>query len=606
MKKMGKKISRFFMLLVFGCMITCVSETHMAIGVPISFQPPTEWSYTYGGEKIDWGHCIQQTTDGGYIVTGAYGRNAFMPWRGDIYLLKIDADGTEQWSQFYGIAYNENVGRSVQQTTDGGYIIAGYTGYTYHIDGYVVKTDQNGNVSWTSEFGNFDYYDNLQSASQTTDGGYIATGWTGSYGAGSSDIWLIKMDSTGIETWNHTFGGTGLDGGNHVQQTSDGGFILTGMVELTGGNTDLVLLKTDENGNEEWTQYYGASGYEEGSSVQQTTDGGYIITGITDSVGSGQGDIWLIKTDSSGNTVWDYTFGGPANDQAHSVQQTTDGGYFIAGEYTNSTTQVTDMYLIKTDGNGIEQWSDIVDNQGKEDVANYGIESTDCGYIVVGSTGVYADEAVDVIIMKYQGTNSPPYEPANPVPADGATNVQIESILSWTGGDPDNDSVTYDLYFGADSEPPLVAEDLQETTFDPLTLSYFTTYYWMIRATDSYGAITDGPLWSFTTEKDLPLIEIGNITGSKGIAAVIQNNGNTDAHDVTWEIYITGGIFKLIYKSYGGLVPTIAAGSAETVTSKLFIGLGKIQITVSASCNEVPIPIEKKVSGSIFLIWVKV
>jgi hypothetical protein len=378
------------------------------------------------------------------------------------------------------------------------------------------------------------------------------------------------------------------------------------MIESSGGNSNLILLKTDINGIEQWTQVLGDSGYEEGNFVQKTTDSGYIITGVTTSAGAGENDIWLIKTDGDGNVEGDYLFGGPANDQPHSVQQTRDGGYFIAGEYTNPSTQTPDMYLIKTNENGLEEWSDIIDNEGKEDVANYGIETTDGGYLVVGNTGVYQDELVDIWVIKFQGTNTPPFEPANPSPADTSNNVPIESDLSWTGGDPDNDSVTYDLYFGTNPSPPLLAENLAETSFDPGTLSYFTTYYWMVRATDSLGAFTDGPIWSFTTEKALPSIEIGAITGSIGVSAVIKNNGNADAHNVTWEIYITGGIFKLIYKSYGGLLPSIGSSSEETVTSRRFIGFGKIEITVSASCEEVPIPVEKKVSGSIFLIWVKV
>jgi hypothetical protein len=128
----------------------------------------------------------------------------------------------------------------------------------------------------------------------------------------------------------------------------------------------------------------------------------------------------------------------------------------------------------------------------------------------------------------------------------------------------------------------------------------------MIRATDSFGAFTDGPVWSFTTENNLPSLEIGAITGSKGVSAVIQNNGIADASNVTWEIYITGGIFKLIYKSYSGLLSNIGAGDDVTITSGRCIGLGKIDITVSASCDQVPVPIEKKVSGTIFLIWIKV
>ena len=603
---MNKKISRILILLLLGSMIASTTGTHVAIGKHPFFQPPIEWANTYGSSKIDWGFCVQETSDGGYIITGALGRNAYMPWLGDIYILKIDQNGNEEWSQTHGITYNENVGRSIQQTSDGGYIIAGYTGYTYHIDGYMVKTDDKGNVSWTSLFGKFDYYDNLQGASQTSDGGYIAVGWTGSYGAGSSDVWLIKMNLTGVEEWNQTFGDPGLDGGNHVQQTADGGFIVTGVYDNLGVNSDLLLLKADINGNIAWTKLFGGSGYEEGTFVQQTSDGGYIITGYTTSYGDSDGDVWLIKTDLDGNTEWSYCFGGTAFDEGFSVQQTTDGGYFIAGEYTNPSTQIPDMLLIKTDENGLEEWSEIIDNAGKEDVANYGIETADCGYIVVGSTGVYQDEAVDVWVLKFEGTNSPPYKPTNPSPADNSSDVSIDSDLSWIGGDPDNDSVTYDLYFGTSPSPPLVAEDLMVASFDLGTLTYMTTYYWMIRATDSFGAFTDGPIWSFTTEKNLPSLEIGTITSPKGVSAVIQNNGNANASNVTWEIYIAGGIFKHIHKSYGGLLPTIAIGDNETVTSGRFIGFGKIEITVSASCEEVPIPIEKKITGKIFFIWIKI
>ncbi len=604
---MNSKLLKILFIILVGSMITSVTTAQIYNRKNPNDQPPVEWTYTYGSEKIDWGNCIQQTSDGGYIITGALGRNAFMPWRGDVYMLKIDRNGQEQWHQNHGVSYNENVGRSIQQTFDGGYIIAGYTGYTYHINGYVIKTNENGNVTWATEFGNFNYYDNLQSAAQTTDGGYIATGWTGSYGAGSSDVWLIKINSQGIEEWNHTFGSTGLDGGNHVQQTNDGGYIVTGLYESTGGNTNLFLLKTDINGDEEWSQIFGGAQYEEGSFVQQTIDGGYVITGYTSSSGAGEGDIWLIKTDDSGNIEWDYCFGGAANDLGHSVQQTTDGGYFIAGEYTNPDTQITDMYLIKTDADGIEEWSDIIDNAGKEDVANYGMETNDLGYIVVGSTGVYADELVDVIVMKYQGTNSAPFEPSNPSPADNANDVTIDTDLSWTGGDPDNDTVSYDLYFGIDPSPQKIAEGLTETTYDIFgSLSFVTTYYWMIRATDSFGAFTDGPVWSFTTQNSLPSLEVGTITGSTIVSAVIKNNGTDTATNITWGIYISGGLFGFMRKSFGGLISSIGPGGDATVTSKLFIGFGKIKINVFASCDQIQTPIGKTVYGSMFLIWIKI
>ena len=174
---------------------------------------------------------------------------------------------------------------------------------------------------WTRRFGG-DGDDNSRSMKITTDGGYIICGSTNSIGAGDYDVWLIKTDSNGNEVWNETYGGGGTDQGWSVQQTHNGGYIITGLTYSysVGGNGDVWLLKVDPDGDEEWNQAFGGSDYDEGSCVQQTSDNGFIITGRTGSYGNGSYDYWLIKTDSLGNEEWNQEFGGIGYDWAFYVQ----------------------------------------------------------------------------------------------------------------------------------------------------------------------------------------------------------------------------------------------------------------------------------------------
>ena len=212
--------------------------------------------------------------------------------------------------------------------------------------------------AWNKTFGGINW-DRAHSVQQTSDGGYILAGYTDSYGAGSRDFWIVKTDSNGKEIWNKSFGGTGYDhawppddGYDHawsVQQTSDDGYILAGFTNSYGaGGFDCWLVKTDSSGNEMWNKTFGGSDGDDARSVQQTSDGGYIFAGSTLSYSGGSHVCWLVKTDSSGNKEWDKTFGGRyVSDGARSVQQTTDGGYILAG-FTNSYgAGYEDCWLIK-------------------------------------------------------------------------------------------------------------------------------------------------------------------------------------------------------------------------------------------------------------------
>tara|TARA_B100000575_G_scaffold213144_1_gene173939 strand:- start:108 stop:1403 length:1296 start_codon:yes stop_codon:yes gene_type:complete len=352
---------------------------------------------TFGGEESDGGNSVQQTMDGGYIITGqtySFG-NGFV----DVYLIKTDGSGNEQWSQTFGGTTND-VGHSVQQTNDGGYII---TGQTYQDTGsngkiFLIKTDENGNEEWSQTFDNYSIGFDVK---QTNDGGYIITGHTDFSSIGVGDIYLIKTDGSGNEQWSQTFGAMDIDTSYSVQQTTDGGFIITGETYSFGGMGDdyCYLIKTDENGNEQWSQTFDNNSI--GLDVKQANDGGYIITGsIAGSADTGYfvGDLYLIKTDENGEEQWSQTFGGTGVDVGYSVQQTTDGGYIITGWTTTSDFFGRDVYLIKTDGNGNEQWSQTFGGTGVDE--GYSVQqTTDGGFIITGKTSSFGSGA-DVYLIK--------------------------------------------------------------------------------------------------------------------------------------------------------------------------------------------------------------
>jgi len=303
---------------------------------------------TFGGSFDDLASSVQQTSDGGYIVAG-YTRS-FGAGYLDVFLLKTDASGNLQWAKTFGGSSGDSAS-SVQQTSDGGYIVAGYTrSFGAGGDVFLLKTDASGNLQWAKTFGGSDY-DWAYSVQQTSDGGYIVAGYTLSFGAGYDDVFLLKTDASGNLQWAKTFGGSDYDWAYSVQQTSDGGYIVAGYTLSFGAGGDVFLLKTDASGNLQWAKTFGGSSYDYAWSVQQTSDGGYIVAGYTGSFGAGGPDVFLLKTDASGNLQWAKTFGGSDYDWAFSVQQTSDGGYIVAG-YTYSFGAGGNVFLLKTDANG--------------------------------------------------------------------------------------------------------------------------------------------------------------------------------------------------------------------------------------------------------------
>jgi len=263
----------------------------------------------------------------------------------DIWLIKIDALGNMQWSKtFGGTDFDWVQGeRTITQTSDGGYVIVGYT-LSYGTDTlWLIKTDQSGNMQWSRRYGP---WWGAKSIVQTSDGGYAIGGSDG------DDFLLVKTDSTGNMQWYRTYGGPNYDLAHSLVQTVDGGYALAGETRSFGaGDYDVWLVKTDANGNIEWSRTFGGSAIDDGMSVIQTADGGYAIACRQYSFGAGLSDFWLIKTDASGNVEWNFIYGGPDYDTLHSVVQTVDGGFALAGDTKSfATAGDADFWLIKLAG----------------------------------------------------------------------------------------------------------------------------------------------------------------------------------------------------------------------------------------------------------------
>jgi len=357
------------------------------------------WNMTFGGVNQDVARSVQQTSDGGYIAAG-FTESSGVGFA-DFWLVKTDASGGMLWNRTYG-GGGADEAYSVRQTSDGGYIVAGFT-RSFGVDNadfWLVKTEVDGAVRWSKRYGGV-YDDCAFCVQQTSDMGYILAGSTESFGAGP-DFWLVKTDSNGNMQWNKTYGGSGSDRAFSVAETTDGGYIMAGETDSSGaGSFDFCMVKTSSSGTLMWSKMFGGTGQDEARSVQQTSDGGYIVAGSTLSSGAGGIDFWLVKTDASGNEQWSQPYGGTFDDEAYSVQQTGDGGYIVAGSTKSYGlyTGVWNFWLVKTDAQGSMQWNQV--NGGSNDDRAYSVQQTgDGGYIVAGSTESYGVGLADFWLTK--------------------------------------------------------------------------------------------------------------------------------------------------------------------------------------------------------------
>ena len=292
------------------------------------------WYNTYPSKEL--GYDIKQTTDNGFIITGWEWNNQY-----DIFLLKIDSDGNEQWSKTFG-GQGDDYSYSLEITSDNGFIISGEKDYS----GILIKTDINGLEQWNRS----NYCGIITKITKTNDNGYILSCREGN---------ILKINSEGDIEWTNSFN---LNWVKSIEQTSEGGYIFVGIgyVFVGIGNvniTGLTLVKLDNKGNQSWTQTYGGF---DGSSypvVKQTFDNGFIITGRKnielDSNNEMEDDvIWLLRTNSSGDLLWDKVYGGLEQDVSYSLEITSDEGYIISGTSDSFDNFEDRIYVIKTNSFG--------------------------------------------------------------------------------------------------------------------------------------------------------------------------------------------------------------------------------------------------------------
>jgi uncharacterized delta-60 repeat protein len=384
------------------------------------------WAKSYGGTGYDWAESIRQTSDGGYVVAGY--TQSFGAGNTDFCVLKLNSDGTVFWQKTYGGA-NYDEANSIQQTSDGGYIVAGYTqsfGAGFY-DFCVLKLNSDGTVSWQKTYGGagHDYASSIQ---QTSDSGYIVTGITLSFGAGAYyDFWVLKLTSTGTVSWQKRYGGTSDDYANSIQQTSDGGYIVAGYTQSFGADSyDFWVLKLNSDGTVAWQKTYGGANYDDAYSIQQTSDDGYIVAGRTSSFGAGSYDFWVLKLNSDGAVAWQKRYGGADWELAYSIQQTSDGGYIVAGYTQSFGAGSYDFWVLKLNSNGIVAWQKRYGGADWE--LAYSIQQTsDGGYIVAGWTESFGVGGEDFWVLKLNSAGTIPFNPAS-----GAQMVDTNAIPTAT------------------------------------------------------------------------------------------------------------------------------------------------------------------------------
>ncbi|HRO41451.1 MAG TPA: T9SS type A sorting domain-containing protein [Flavipsychrobacter sp.] len=405
---MKKSISRIFVLLTVGLYISTFTAFAQA--------PAIQWQKCYGGSNADFAKSIEITSDDGYIIAGYSWGEVEEPNHGliDFLVVKINSTGNLMWKKYYG-GSNTDRAHAIRQTTDGGYIVAGYTrsndgdvsGLHGTLDDFwIVKLDDTGAIQWQKCLGGT-LQEEANDIQQTADGGYIVVGKAHSSNGdvsgmkGLGDMWIVKLNNTGNIQWQKCLGGSSLDIANAVQQTTDSGYIIAGYTysndgDVTGpvGFFDGWIVKLSSIGAIQWQKRLGGAHADILSSIKQTSNGGYIAAGVQQNHSGVNPRVWVVRLNNVGNLQWQKTYGGSSGDAAYSIQQTNDGGFSLLGASTSIDGDVSghhgaygvaDYWLVRLDSSGNLKWEKSLGGTGDDDGQSVKI-TPDGGFILAGST----------------------------------------------------------------------------------------------------------------------------------------------------------------------------------------------------------------------------
>jgi hypothetical protein len=382
--------------------------------------PTIAWQNSLGGSNSDRGNCIKATLDGGYIIAGESesndGNATINQGNTDFWIIKLNNLGIIEWQHSYG-GINFESANAIQQTIDGGYIVAGYSlsnngdasGNHGSIDYWVIKLSSTGLLEWQKQYGGSEN-DICYDIQQAINGGFILVGFSTSSNGdvtgnhGSSDCWVVKIDSIGTIEWQKSLGGTNSDFAQSIKQTSDSGYILAGYTnsndgDVSGnhGNYDYWVVKLNAIGTIEWQKTYGGSLIDNAYDIQLTLDGNYIIVGESNSNDGnitnfyGRFDSFIIKINSIGGIIWNFNYGGTSDEIANSIGTTIDGKYIVGcttksnnGNVTQSF-GLTDYWIIKLSENGVLEWQKSFGGADVDQIKEIQ-QTSNLGYVVIGES----------------------------------------------------------------------------------------------------------------------------------------------------------------------------------------------------------------------------